>query len=83
MAKEQKKVNATFTGINACDRNVFNRAVAFEEGVTRGEIISRLMREYAEKCFGKEGVAARIEEFEVEQNKLNQKNEDTLFNLSK
>lgn len=63
MTEDKKKVKLVADDVNAADRYVFNRAAALRDE-SRGEVLSKLLREFAERTFGGEAVAAMKAEFE-------------------
>lgn len=65
MTGAKEKVTLTVDGVNACDRYLLNRA-SLNNAEDRGDVLSRLMRDYAVQTFGIEHVEYMIKRFEEE-----------------
>ena len=76
MGKEDGKVGFKVDGVNARDRYVFRRAMAATDKPS-GEVVSELLREYAERTFGPGSVAYMIEKFENRQSNSPSEDKDT------
>lgn len=69
MTGTSEKVTLTVDGVNACDRELLNRACAANRACgiseeSRGDVVSRLIREYAVQTYGAEFVKHMIQQFE-------------------
>jgi hypothetical protein len=74
MTGTNEKVTLTVDGVNACDRELLNSASGIN-GESRGDVLSRLIREYAVQTYGQNTVDSMIQRFENKRIKKQQYNE--------
>lgn len=66
MVDSEGKVRLVVDGVNASDRHLLNRMAELNGG-TRGEVLSKILRQAAERTYGVECVADMVKRFESRQ----------------